>query len=112
MTRTVWFISPWAFLVIGLADVTGQGAPGTTEGRYRVCALTDLGYGRDDEQSLTRFLALVNMYDVEGIVLSPFESRRRHVRGAYDFRSGRQDDPNHLRGIAGQNHARSCHGRR
>jgi hypothetical protein len=45
---------------------------GSTEGRYRVGVLTDLGGDPDDEQSLLRFVALANMYDVDGIVLSPF----------------------------------------
>lgn len=46
-------------------------------GRCRVCVLTDLGGDPDDEQSFVRFVVLSNMYDVEGIVLSPFQSKRR-----------------------------------
>jgi len=61
-------------LLLAMAACTGvAGAEsGSTEGRYRVCVLTDLGGDPDDEQSLLRFIALANMYDVDGIVLSPF----------------------------------------
>ncbi len=52
---------------------TGRGAVAVeAEGRHRVCVLTDLGGDPDDEQSLLRFIACANQYDIEGLVMSPF----------------------------------------
>lgn len=65
----------WAAVFVLAAGVRAQSID--TQGRQRVCAVTDLGGDPDDEQSLVRFLALANMYDVEGIVLAPFLATAR-----------------------------------
>ena len=75
--------SKLAGLVVVFLALIGVSTPvigaerGGSVGRCRVCVLTDLGGDPDDEQSFVRFVVLSNMYDVEGIVLSPFQNKRR-----------------------------------
>lgn len=48
---------------------------GRSDGRLRVLVLTDIGGDTDDQQSMVRFLAYANEFDVEGLIAT---SRLRH----------------------------------
>ncbi len=102
---------------LGLATALGcgrQAAPGNAEPRRRVLVSTDIGGSDpDDFQSMVHFLVYCDLFDVEGLVSSPWSTgRKSHIlevidRYETDFPnlrtwSQRYPSPDHLRSIAKQ----------
>lgn len=73
-----------AFTLLGLAlcalPVEAASAPAPDPDRARVVVLTDLSNEPDDEESLVRFLAYANEYDVEGLVATTSVHLKDKVR--------------------------------
>jgi Protein of unknown function (DUF1593) len=67
-----------------LASTTTQSAPSAS--RHRVLVSTDIGgTDPDDMQSMVHFLVYADMFDVEGLVSSPYgPGRREHILQAID----------------------------
>lgn len=63
-----------ALLLVGCGSVVARISPPPQE-RLRVLVLTDIGGDTDDQQSLVRFLAYANEFDIEGLIAT---GRLRH----------------------------------
>ncbi|MGE0756227.1 MAG: nucleoside hydrolase-like domain-containing protein [Pirellulaceae bacterium] len=68
----------WAVVLVQL--LAFELVPGQTPDRLRVLLETDAGGDPDDEQSLVRFLAYCNEWDVEAIICNRPQARERENR--------------------------------
>src|SRR5690348_15406704 len=86
----LWSLFPLSILLLaGLAvPVAAQTPPmrGVEEGRPRVIVSSDIGgTDPDDFQSMVHFLVYADMFDVEGIISSPYgPGRRQHILQVID----------------------------
>lgn len=73
-------------LALGLVPVQGTQSPSATDQRPRVIVSTDIGgTDPDDFQSMVHFLVSADLFDVEGIISSPYgPGRKEHVLQVID----------------------------
>ena len=86
MTSIRWLILLTSAALLATAWAAPQGSPAGGS-RLRVLVSTDIGgTDPDDQQSMVHFLLYADMFDVEGIVSSPYgPGRREHILQVIDL---------------------------
>src|SRR5687768_18597530 len=89
MTTLIRFLFAFSGMLVGLSAFTPFAAAAEAKGpasRSRVIVSTDIGgTDPDDFQSMVHFLLYADIFDVEGLISSPYGlGRREHILGVID----------------------------